>query len=142
MKIIDKDRDWRAPIAAGAYLLMAVAAAVLVTLVLGYFLFVRPIEHTQQIQKQQNITLQSQNQTLNQVISTLQNQAFDRQKDTNAIAGAICTQRIRQLVAVRDPRTPEASRKASMESADALFKFLSKLSPHPPTKCKGVDPYP
>lgn len=135
-------RDWRAPIAAGAYVILAVVCSVVVTFVLGYFLFVKDINRNADDLKVQNTVLVAQSRTLVGLITTLQDQALDRQHDTNAFAGAICAQRTRALVAYRDPRTSKSSAVASKNNADELWKFLRQLSPHPPTKCKGIDPYP
>lgn len=147
---------WRAPIGAFAYAGIATAISAAVCFWLVYIFAIIPqnqaIEVAQKaaIQVQsQNVQLASQQKSLTAVINQLQQQAvlfsqqaIDRQSDTNAFAGAICTQRERALTAVRDPKTPPAARAASKKSADELWKFLRQLRPHPPTKCKGVDPYP
>lgn len=133
--IVNPNRDWRAPIAAGAYLVMSVCASVLVTVILGYFLFIRPIEHSQQLAK--TALVRQEATTL-----TLELQAADRQKDTNTIAGALCVSRTRSLVTYRDMRTSKSQRLASLKQADDLEVLLRGLSPHPPTACKGIDPRP
>jgi hypothetical protein len=149
----NKMRDkWRAPIGSLAYIIITV----IVSIAIVYVFAVRPQNHTINIASKAAILAQNQEEqivaqqkTINAVISQLQaqagvlsHQAIDRQNDTNAFAGAICTQRTRLLISVRDSRTPPVSAKASKKSADDLWKFLKQLSPHPPTKCKGVDPYP
>lgn len=136
------ERDWRAPIAAGAYLLMAVCASVLVTLILGYFLFVSPIEHSQKLATTALSIQQGQTATLDGIIVQLRDQATDRQNDTNTIATALCVQRIRSLVTYRDTTKSDRDRQASLKTADDTQKLLNGLHPHPPTKCKGIDPKP